>query len=108
MSYRSLFAALFVLVGLALIASPPAGADEIWIAPANQPANHAVGDWATTPGGDTHFSIAVPEHMETKSLATMRRLISSSSSRNNTPCGNRIAQRPVFGSMEARMCCQKA
>ena len=52
----------FILIGVLLVALPITAA-ELWVAPAADPPDTEVGDWAVTAGGSTHFSFAVPADM---------------------------------------------
>ncbi|MCE5333163.1 MAG: hypothetical protein LLG06_01095 [Desulfobacteraceae bacterium] len=54
-------------IGIAMIsfmcAVLPAKAEEIWVSPAYAAASSAVGNWATTVAGSTHFTFSLPENM---------------------------------------------
>lgn len=58
--YLGLGAALLLL---GTILAPPAGADEIWIAPGEK-GDVAAGDWGLTPAGEAHFTFAVPDSLD--------------------------------------------
>lgn len=68
-------------------------------------AEYAAFDNARTWPGPTPTGIYVIERIH---LADRRRRISASSFRKRTPCGKRIAQRPVTGSRLRRMCWKNA
>jgi hypothetical protein len=53
---------LYILIGLLLVALPVTGA-ELWVAPAIDPPDTEVGDWAVAGKGRTHFGFAVPADM---------------------------------------------
>lgn len=44
---------------------------ELWIAPADHPGNHAVGNWTVTAIGDTHFGFGIPANFDTLTKATI-------------------------------------
>ena len=54
-----------VLWVLPLVVSlaPAVGANEIWVTPAAEHATSALGHWAVTEEGDTHFTFAIPDNM---------------------------------------------
>ena len=60
MSKRCLFLGAALL---ACVLALPAGADEIWIA-AGERGDTVVGDWGLTPGGEAHFTFAVPDSLD--------------------------------------------
>ena len=37
---------------------------ELWVAPADHPGNHVVGNWTVTPNGDTHFGFGIPANFD--------------------------------------------
>jgi hypothetical protein len=54
-------------IGIALLslgAALPAAADDIWVAPGEKADGSVVGDWGLTPGGEAHFTFAVPSSMD--------------------------------------------
>jgi hypothetical protein len=61
MSLRCL--SVFALLALCAFLALPANADEIWIAPGEK-GDVAVGDWGLTPGGEAHFTFAVPGSLD--------------------------------------------
>jgi hypothetical protein len=61
MSQRCL--SVFALLALCSLLALPAQADEIWIAPGEK-GDVAVGDWGLTPGGEAHFTFAVPDSLD--------------------------------------------
>jgi hypothetical protein len=54
---------LSLLLVVVLLAAIPVTAAELWVAPAIDPPDTEVGDWAVTAGGRTHFSFALPDDM---------------------------------------------
>ena len=49
---------------LSLATATPVLANELWVTPAKKHADKAVGDWAATRFGDTHFSFGIPDNFD--------------------------------------------
>jgi hypothetical protein len=54
---------VFVILAFCTLVALPTNADEIWIAPGEK-GDVAVGDWGLTPGGEAHFTFAVPDSLD--------------------------------------------
>ena len=61
---RFLFGCLISIIAVFQVFAGLAQGNEIWVTPAERHADGAVGNWAVTDVGDTHFSFAVPDNMQ--------------------------------------------